>query len=187
MNCHYHPGRASVAHCVRCGNPLCIRCVGSREDQPLCRDCLKSQDIKRQTIILSAGICGGVVGFLLTFQLEFFAVCVLEVSLAGAVAVLLVKYLADAKKRIPMRKAALIGGMTGCIASTTMWAVLWTRVTGMWPELMELIRQSETVTENTFVLVLLFFVIFTIILFVIAGALGGVVSNEMSRIAAESN
>ncbi|KYK37170.1 MAG: hypothetical protein HXS46_12795 [Theionarchaea archaeon] len=208
MNCYYHPDRASVAQCVVCGKNLCSECNIIKEGQSYCRECLGRTDVSIGTrkILLPALGCGiltailSVVlpaGIMIVTPMPSVAGCgcCAGVVLAGGLAVFLVKHLYGVKGKISMTTAALTGGLSGFTGSVIIVGLLILLLGGLssvtedvadMPEIQEALEEAGITAEagEWSGLVLASFILvfaFMIALYSVFGAVGGIVTNELTK------
>lgn len=193
MNCFYHPEKGAVAQCVVCRKALCSDCAIIREGQNYCKDCLGAGEVSigMDKIVLPVLACGALAGILSIVPVLSALNCVfcLWAVLGGALAVYLVKRMNSIKGKISTGKAALTGGLTGVVASIFMLVMVFLseefdtaiQEAMQSPEVQEALRESGIAAQDFYGVALVFVVIIMAVLFLIFGALGGVISNEVTK------
>lgn len=193
MNCYYHPEKGVSAQCVVCQKNLCIDCAIMKEGQYYCKDCLgaKGVHIGLDKIVVPVLACGVLAGILSIAPVLSTLNCVfcLWVVLGGALAVYLVKRMNNIKGKISTGKAALTGGFTGVVASIFMLVTVFLtdtfdialQETMQTPEIQEALEEAGIVAQDLYGIVLVFLVLIMAVLFLIFGALGGIISNEATK------
>ncbi|MBU7017650.1 MAG: hypothetical protein HXS44_09080 [Theionarchaea archaeon] len=132
----------------------------------------KEYSVETWKLILPAIVCGAVAGVLSSF----FSICFcLWVVGAGALAVYLVKRISHAK-RIQVEKAAFAGGLSGGVASLLVWIVFHSGPFGFMLEMM-FILMVIPFSDGSF----LWNSGLRTLMFIFFGALGGIVSNELTK------
>ncbi|KYK37168.1 MAG: DUF4199 domain-containing protein [Theionarchaea archaeon] len=194
MNCYYHPDRASVAQCVVCGKNLCSECNIIKEGQSYCRECLGVGEahVDMGKILLPAlgcGVLGAVLSIIPVVQMANI-VCCLWIIVAGGLAVYVMKRFYNIVGKISISKAVLTGGLTGLVAGLIMAVFLIVVRGAVAPILEEMVTQPEfqevlrefAMTEEEFTdLVMKIAVAMYLVLFPLFGALGGIISNELTK------
>ncbi|MBU7016540.1 MAG: hypothetical protein HXS44_03460 [Theionarchaea archaeon] len=196
MYCYYHPERASVAQCVKCGKNLCSECNIIKEGQSYCRECLQVSEVPVATekIFVPALICGvgaGVLSYAM-FETPFSCLCCVWIILAGALAVFLLKRFNNIKGKISMGKAAMTGGFAGFVASAIvslalfvsedMDAALNDALTS--PELQEALRDAGMAAGDMSGIAVASLVLLAIVIILVSSlfaALGGIITNEITK------
>ena len=193
MNCFYHPEKGAVAQCVVCKKALCSECAIIRKGQNYCKDCLGAGEVSTgmEKIVLPVLACGTLAGILSVTPILWGLNCgfCLSVVPGGALAVYLVKRMSSIKGKISTGKAALTGGLTGAVASIFMCGTFFfTEDIGtamqealQSPEFQEVLEGSGIVAQDLYGLYVMLFVILIAIPFLIFGALGGIISNAVTK------
>jgi hypothetical protein len=196
MYCYYHPERASVAQCVKCGKNLCSECNIIKEGQSYCRECLQISEVPVATekILVPALICGvgaGVLSFAM-FDTPLSCLCCLWIVLAGGLAVFLLKRFNNIKGKISMGKAALTGGFAGFVASVITSLALFVsedmdatlNEALRSPELQQALRDAGMAAGDMNGIAfasLVMVAIIIIVVFSLFAALGGIIANEITK------
>ena len=174
MKCFYHPEKDALTQCVSCGKYLCSECIFIKEELNYCSDCVgkKEHSVETWKLIFPPVVCGIVAGVLSSF----FSICFcLWIVGAGALAVYLVKRISHAKK-IRVEKAAFAGGLSGGVASLVVWIIFHSGTFGLMLEMM-LILMVIPFSDGSF----LWNSGLRTLIFIFFGALGGIVSNELTK------
>ncbi|MBU7040104.1 MAG: hypothetical protein HXS45_04795 [Theionarchaea archaeon] len=194
MNCYYHPDRISVAQCFTCGKNLCSDCVVMKEGRTYCKDCLGTGEssIEMQKILMPA-LIGGVVGGILSVAPVISVLnCVLclWIVVGGALAVYLVKRWNAIEGKISTGKAALTGGISGCVAAFIIVVVQFLMVGDYrsfldeavyTPELTEALTEAGITLEEFAGALAVVVILVMFVLLALFGALGGIISNEVKK------
>ena len=193
MNCYYHPEKSVSAQCVTCQKNLCIDCAIMKEGQYYCKDCLGTSDVHvgLDKIVVPVLACGVLAGILSIAPYVSALNCVfcLWIVLGGALAVYLVKRMNTIKGKISTGKAALTGGFTGVVASIFILGTVFLTDTFdialqeamQTPEVQEALEEAGIALQDIYGVLLVFVVLIMAVLFLIFGALGGIISNEVTK------
>jgi hypothetical protein len=192
MYCFYHPERSAVTQCATCGKPLCSECIIVKENLSYCIDCAGRPILPSWTrkMIFPALVCGIVTGCFSVLSITETPNCAfcLSTVVGGAGAVLIFRYTNNIKGKVDLKKVALIGVMTGFIASVAMWfiSLVFTgsfgsqvRDTIIQPRYQQAFAEVGGSAETTFWLVFLLMIVITSILFAVFAVLGGIICNEI--------
>ncbi len=193
MYCYYHPDRPSVAQCVVCGKTLCTECTVIKEGQNYCKNCLGIHEVHVDIgkIVLPALGCGALAGILSIAPMLSALNCVfcLWIVLGGGLAVYIMKRYYNIPGKISFGKAALTGGFAGFVASLIMSAALLfgkdinTAIEEAMrnPETQQALRDAGLAAGDIAGVVMVFVAIIIVVLFTLFGALGGIISNELTK------
>jgi len=193
MNCYYHPDRPSVAVCVVCGKNLCTECSIIKEGQSYCRECLGIREVPVEIgkIFVPALACGALAGVLSIIPVISALNCFfcLWIIIGGALAVYLLKRFNNIKGKISLGKAVLTGGLSGFVASLFMIAFVFLlqdlgtlmEEAMRSPEVQQAFEDAGMAAGDVTGLILVFAAIVFPILFTLFGALGGIISNELTK------
>ncbi len=181
-----------MAQCVVCGKNLCSDCVTTKEGQNYCKECLGTDEIQIEIekIVIPALACGILAGVLSVIPVISFLNCFfcLWIIIGGGLAVYLLKYLNNIKGKITTGTAALTGGLTGLVAgifnavvAVFVGELLYSLMRGTTvPEFQEIFRDTPFLHEP-FGALLVFVALVTTFLYVVFGAVGGIISNEITK------
>jgi len=191
MNCYYHPERASVAQCVACGKNLCSECVTTKDGRNYCKECLRTGEIQIEIekIVIPALACGVLAGILSVIPILSLLNCFfcLWIIIGGGLAVYLVKYLNNIRGKLTVGTAALTGGLTGLVAGIVRAVAALFLGTLLYSLMKDTAFEFPDIFTDTgflyspFGALVAFATLVTIFLYVIFGALGGIISNEITK------
>lgn len=199
MNCENHPDRIAFAQCSSCGKSLCTECAIQRSGQYFCKECLGIQtatgvtgDIDTSRLIIPAlgfGLLAGILSITPVISILNCVFC-LWVVLCGGLTVYVVKRFYSIPGKIPTMKAGLAGAIAGGIAGivTSIPTIISresietvTQEILNQPEFQELLEGAGSTFEESMGQFIVLFVIVNIVFFLLFGALGGIISNEITK------
>lgn len=193
MNCYYHPDRISVAQCVVCGKELCSECVIIKEGQNYCKECLGTGEahVGAGKILVPALACGVLAGILSVTPLISALNCIfcLWIIIGGGLAVYLVKRFNKITGKISTGMSLLTGALTGFVASFIMVAslVIIEDFTSIMdeamrsPEVQEALKDAGMAAGDIAGVLLALVAVIVVVAFTLFGALGGLISNEITK------